>query len=121
MAAYSYPATLEPDEGGRVVVCFPALPEALTDGADEAEALREAADCLSEALASRVVDGEEIPAPGPPAAGQYPIWPDPTIALKVALYEAMRASDMTVADLADRLGLKDWHQGARLIDPRGPN
>ena len=29
---------------------------------DEAEALREAADCLSEALASRIVDGEEIPA-----------------------------------------------------------
>jgi len=103
-----------------VVVWFPALPEALTDGADEAEALREAADCLSEALASRIVDGEEIPAPRPPAAGQYPISPDPTIALKVALYEAMRASDMTVADLAERLGLKDWHQGARLIDPRRP-
>jgi predicted RNase H-like HicB family nuclease len=41
------------------------LPEALTDGADEAEALAEAADRLSEALASRIVDGDEIPAPSP--------------------------------------------------------
>ena len=47
MMAYSYPAKLEPDADGRLVVHFPALPEALTDGADEAEALREAVDCLS--------------------------------------------------------------------------
>ena len=87
--AYSYPATLEPDEDGRLVVHFPGLPEALTDGADEAEALREAADCLSEALASRIVDGEEIPAPAPLAANQHLVSPDPTIALKVALYEAL--------------------------------
>jgi antitoxin HicB len=117
MTAYSYPATLELDADGRLVVHFPALPEALTDGADEAEALREAADCLSEALASRIVDGEEIPAPGPLASGQYLVSPSPTIALKAALYEALRRRDMTVADLAARLDM-DWHQAARLIDPR---
>lgn len=117
MTAYSYPATLEPDAEGRLVVHFPALPEALTDGVDEAEALREAADCLSEALASRIVDGEEIPAPGPLVSGQYLISPSATIALKAALYEALRRRDMTVADLAARLDM-DWHQAARLIDPR---
>ena len=36
---YSFPARLEPDEDGRLVVHFPDLPEALTDGANEAEAL----------------------------------------------------------------------------------
>ena len=117
MMAYSYPATLEPDPDGRLVVHFPALPEALTDGADEAEALREAADCLSEALASRIVDGEEIPTPGPLVSGQYLVSPSPTIALKAALYEALRRRDMTVADVAARLDM-DWHQAARLIDPR---
>jgi len=117
MTAYSYPATLELATDGRLVVHFPALPEALTDGADEAEALREAADCLSEALASRIVDGEEIPPPGLVASGQYLVSPDPTIALKAALYEALRRRDMTVADLAERLGM-DWHQAARLIDPK---
>ena len=117
MTAYSYPATLELATDGRLLVHFPALPEALTDGADEAEALREAADCLSEALASRIVDGEEIPPPGLVASGQYLVSPDPTIALKAALYEALRRRDMTVADLAERLGM-DWHQAARLIDPK---
>jgi antitoxin HicB len=90
----------------------------LTDGADEAEVLLEAADCLSEALASRIADGEEIPAPTAPAAGQPLVSPDPTIALKAALYPAMRRRDMTVADLADRLRVTDWHQAARLIDPK---
>ncbi len=117
MVGYSYPATLEPDEDGRLVVHFPALPEALTDGADEVEALREATDCISEALASRIVDGEEIPAPGSLCSGQHLVSPSPTIALKVALYEALRRRDMTVADLAARLHM-DWHQAARLIDPR---
>jgi predicted RNase H-like HicB family nuclease len=46
MMAYGYPATLEPDADGRLVVHFPALPEALTDGADEAEALRSSSDSL---------------------------------------------------------------------------
>jgi len=114
---YSYPATLKPDEDGRLVVRFPTFPEALTDGANEAEALREAADCLSEALASRIVDGEEIPAPMPMEPGQYLISPDPTVALKAALYMALRQRDMTVADLAERLAV-DWHQAARLIDPK---
>jgi hypothetical protein len=89
----------------------------LTDGADEADALREAEDCLSEALASRIVDGEEIPVPRPVVSGQYLVSPSPTIALKAALYEGLRRRDMTVADLAARLDM-DWHQAARLIDPR---
>ena len=58
-----YPAIVAPDEGGRFLVKFPDLPEALTDGATRAEALAEAADCLSEALASRIIDGETIPLP----------------------------------------------------------
>ena len=114
-----YPATLEPDKVGRVLVRFADLPEALTDGADLAEAPSEAADCLSEALASRIVDGEEIPRPSSTEAGpgQHIISPSPTIALKAALYSALRHRDMTVADLAALLDM-DWHKAARLIDPR---
>ena len=118
---YSYPATLERDEDGRYVVRFPDLPEALTDGVDKMEALAEAADCLSEALASRIVDGEEIPSPSSLDRGQYLISPDPIIALKAALHTALEARGMTIADLADRLGMKDWHQAARLIDPKRPS
>ena len=114
---YTFPARLEPDETGRLVVHFPDLPEALTDGADIAEALAEAVDCLSEALAGRINHGEEIPLPSRPRRGQHLVSPDATIALKAALYSILRTRNMTVADLARRLDIDD-RQAARLVDPR---
>lgn len=113
----SFPARLEPDEDGRLVVHFPDLPEALTDGADVAEALAEASDCLSEALAHRINRGEDIPPPSRAGAGRYLVAPDATMALKTALYNALRGRGMTVADLARRLGI-DERRAARLVDPR---
>jgi antitoxin HicB len=114
---YTYPARLVADEEGRLVVHFPDLPEALTDGADEAEALTEASDCLSEALASRIVDREEIPAPSPAGPAMHLVSPEPTIALKAALYSALREAGITTDDLARSLGIDD-HEAARLISPR---
>jgi len=115
--SYTYPARLEPDEDRRLVVHFPDLPEALTDGADESEALTEAADCLSEALASRIVDQEKIPAPSPARPGMRLVSPEPTIALKVALYEALKTRGMKIGDLARRLGV-DEQRAERLLSPR---
>jgi antitoxin HicB len=114
---YRFPARLEPDEEGRLVIHFPDLPEALTDGADEAEALTEASDCLSTALAARIVNDEDIPSPRPLRPGQYLVAPDATMALKAALHTALRTRKMTVADLARRLDIDD-RKAARLIDPR---
>ena len=114
---YSFPARLESDEAGRFVVHFPDLPEALTDGGDVPEALTEAADCLSEALAGRINRGEEIPPPSRLRRGQHLVAPEPTMALKAALYSALRARGMTIPDLARRLAIDD-RQAARLIDPR---
>jgi len=68
---YGFPVRLERDDENRLVVHFPDLPEALTDGADEAEALAEAADCLSEALAGRINRGEDIPQPSRLRRGQH--------------------------------------------------
>lgn len=113
----SFPVRLDPDEAGRLVVHFPDLPEALTDGADEAEALAEASDCLSEALAHRINRGEDIPPPSRLRGGQHLVAPEATIALKAGLYNAMRSRRLTVADLARRLGI-DERQAARLLDPR---
>jgi antitoxin HicB len=110
---FSYPARFKADEERRLVVHFPDLPEALTDGADEAEA----SDCLSTALAARIVNEEDIPSPSRLRAGQYLVAPDATMALKAALYSALRARKMTVTDLAGRLGVDD-RKAARLIDPR---
>jgi antitoxin HicB len=117
---YSYPARLEPDEEGRFVVLFPDLPEALTDGADVAEALTEASDCLSTALAARIVNDEDIPPASRRRPGQYLVAPDAAMMLKTALYSALRARKITIAELARRLDVED-RKVARLIDPRAPS
>lgn len=114
---YTYPVRLEADEIGRLVVHFPDLPEALTDGADEGEALAEASDCLSEALAGRIHRQQEIPTPSPLGAHMHLVEPEPTIALKAALYETLTDLGMTTAELAKMLRV-DERQAARLIDPK---
>jgi antitoxin HicB len=114
---FSYPARLERDEVGRFVVFFPDLPEALTDGADHAEAMSEASDCLATALAARMANGEEIPPPSRLRRGQYLVAPDATTALKAALYSTLRARKMSLGDLARLLGI-DERQAGRLVDPR---
>jgi antitoxin HicB len=114
---FSFPASLQRQPDGSFLVRFPELPEALTDGATEAEALAEAADCLSEALAGRIRRGEPIPAPSPVAANMHPVAPDATIALKTALYSVLRDRGMTGADLARDLRI-DERKAARLVDPR---
>jgi antitoxin HicB len=114
---FAYPARLTRNFERRFLVRFPDLPEALTDGASEVEALQEAADALSEALMSRIVDGEAIPDPSPVRRNQYQIAPDPTVALKAALHKAVRERKVTAADLSRLLEI-DHKEARRLLDPR---
>jgi antitoxin HicB len=60
---------------------------------------------------------EDIPSPRRRRQGQYLVVPDATTALRAALYSALRARKMSVADLARRLDI-DERKAARLIDPR---
>jgi antitoxin HicB len=83
------------------------------------EALIEATDCLSEALAGRIVDGESLPAPSAPRRGQYLVAPDETLALKLALHQALADRKMTAADLARTLGYD--HKEARRLSRSARN
>jgi len=47
----------------------------------------------------------------------HAVEPEPTIALKAALYEALGSKGMSTADFARKLGVDD-RQAARLIDPK---
>ena len=63
---YDYPFSMTPDEDGRLVVAFPDVVGASTDGADEAEAIANAPDCLIAALIGYISSREPIPRPSPP-------------------------------------------------------
>jgi antitoxin HicB len=111
-----YPCTLAMDEDGRFLVRFPQFPEALTDGASEAEALAEAEDCLREALSQRIKRGEDIPDPAKPGRGEHPVRVSPELSVKLALARILRDRDLPVADLARRMEI-DHKEARRLLDP----
>lgn len=69
-----YPVTLTPD-GGTVLVTFADVPEAITFGMDEADALLQAADALASALALYVGERKPLPTPSTPAPGQRTVRP----------------------------------------------
>jgi antitoxin HicB len=56
-----YTINLRPEPEGGFTVLVPALPEVVTYGADEAEALDMAREAIELALAVRRDEGEEIP------------------------------------------------------------
>lgn len=66
MMTYRYPVRLERTAPDEIVVSLRDLPECLTSGVDEPDALAEAQDALEEAVAGRIADGEHLPAPRPP-------------------------------------------------------
>jgi antitoxin HicB len=102
---YSYPAELEPEpDGSAVNLRFPDVPGARTWGDDEAEAMALAEDCLVTALYGCIRFLEKIPTPSP--ARRRPIISvPPLVAMKLALYSAMREQGVSNAELAQRLGV----------------
>ncbi len=117
MLSFSYPATLSPERQGGYTVRFHDLPEAITHGNDKREAVEQAADCLEEAIANRIVMRMEIPAPSPARRRQalVPV-PAPTAA-KAALYLAMKETGVSNTVLARRLGC-DEKEIRRMLSPR---
>ncbi len=110
----AWPVDLQRQEDGAFLVSFPDIPEALTEGATEADALTQARDCLIAALGGYVGERRPIPQPSP-ARGRASVALPVLMAAKIALYGAMRAQGVGNTALAARLG---HTEGAvrRLID-----
>ncbi len=117
MVRFVYPAKLYQHAEDEIVVSFRDVPHCHTSGEDVAEALVEAADALEEAIAGCIVDGDEIPTPSPPLPGERLIAVHADTAAKAALAVAFRASGLTQADLARRLGVDDKVVRG-MLDPR---
>jgi antitoxin HicB len=111
-----YPAKFEAGEDGRILVTFRDLPEAATDGADTEEARQEAVDLLDSALMFRMKYREEIPTPSKVRRGEDLVAPDAAVAMKIALYIAMREHGMTAAELSRRLNV-DYREAQRILNP----
>ena len=102
---------------GEIVVSFRDLPECLTGGEDEEEALFEAQDALEEAIAGRIDDAESIPVPSPALPGEYPVTVPTNMAAKAAFALAFRRSGLSHGAVAQRLGT-DEESVRRMLDPR---
>lgn len=119
MRSFSYPATLRSEKQGGYTVRFHDLPEAITHGKDKRDAVEQAADCLEEAIANRIVMRMEIPVPSPARRSQ-PLVPVPApTAAKAALYLAMKETGVSNTVLARRLGC-DEKEIRRMLNPRHP-
>ena len=101
------------------MIGFRDIPEAITQGNGERDALWQAADCLEEAIAGRIADGGEIPKASRAARGERLIPVSSPMAAKAALYLAMREAGITNAQLARKLGC-DEKEVRRMLDPRHP-
>lgn len=110
----AWPAELARQEDGSIFVSFSDIPEALTEGENESQALAQARDCLIAALGGYIGARRDIPKPSA-ARGQPMIALPALAAAKIALYNAMRADGMGNTALATRLGISE---GAvrRLLD-----
>ena len=109
-----YPVTLTPDDG-TVLVTFADVPEAITFGADQEEALLQAVDALETALSLYVDARKPLPVPSKAKRGQRMVRPSALEGAKLGVYQAMTEQGIKKAELARRLG---WHmpQVDRLFD-----
>lgn len=116
MERFEYAVKLATDkEGGFVVTCRD-LPQLVTQGEDEADALREAADAMDEVFAAYMLRGLTFPAPTKAKRGERLVAPPAETVAKAALYVAMREAGMTKVQLAKKLGV-DEKEVRRLLDP----
>lgn len=117
-----YMARFEPDETG-LLVTFPDVPEAITGGANRAEARANAAEALELALLTYTKLGRAWPEPAPspaPADGVFePVPVSATLQAKSAFVFAFAESGMTQTALARKLG-KGETEIRRMLDPYHP-
>ena len=111
-----YPVNLKRD-GKFFLVTFPDIPEAITQGKSEEEALLAAHDALETALDFYFDAQRAVPAPSRPKRGQRVVELPASLSAKVLLLNEMLAQKIRPVELARRLHVKP-QEVTRLIDLR---
>ena len=114
---FSFPVTLTTDEvDGGFTVTFRDLPEAITQGENIEDALNEAADCLEEAIANRVVRRLPIPSPSEPDENEYLVTTPLLTSFKASIWLAMQEKNINQTQLATTLNV-DEKEVRRILAP----
>jgi antitoxin HicB len=116
MKQFVYFACFEPGEEGGVVVSFPDVPEAITQGDDENDAYAQAEEALGLALLTYPARGMPLPQPKAWKALIH-VAVEPGVAAKLAVIEAVRTAGISKSELARRIG-KDEKAARRILDPK---
>lgn len=98
-----YPVNLRKD-GKFILVTFPDIPEAITQGKDRAQALAMAREALEISMDFYFEDKRPVPMPSKPKRGQAVIEIPPSVAAKVLLLNEMLRQKVRPIDLARLIG-----------------
>jgi len=99
----TYPAKFTPAEEGGFVVTFPDIPEAITQGDDEDDALQMASEALELALDFYFETHRSVPRPSRAKRGQRMISLPVSVSAKILLWNEMVRQKVKPAELARRL------------------
>jgi antitoxin HicB len=120
MKAYAYRALFEPgDRRGNIVISFPDVPEAVTQGRDQAEARAMAEEALGLVLLAYLERGKPLPKPRAKGRNLVDVAVAPDVAAKLAVLESFAAAGISKSELARRIG-KDEKEVRRILDPKHP-
>jgi antitoxin HicB len=121
MQTFVYRASFEPGaKRGRIVVSFPDVPEAITEGRDDDDARLKAEEALGLALLSYPERGLALPKPKARGGNLVAIAVDPDTAAKLALLAAWASAKISKSEFARRVGC-DEKEARRLLDPKHPS
>lgn len=117
MRSYVYRAQFERGSRRGLVVSFPDVPEAITQGRDMADARAMAEEALGLALLSYPERGLPLPKARTSGKGFVSVAVAPEVAAKLAVLESFLAAGITKSELARRIG-KDEKEVRRILDPK---
>jgi antitoxin HicB len=113
-----YPASFKPDpEAGGLVVTFRDIPEAITQGDDDAEAMTMAEEVLLSSIEYYLEQKRPVPASSEPQSTERMVALPAIVAAKVLLLNEMFAQGVGPSELARRMGTIPQNVN-RLIDVR---
>jgi|SRR5205807_4899236 len=119
MMTFVYRARFEPGERRGIVVTFPDVPEAITEGRNEVEAGRQAEEALGLALLTYPARGLALPKAKARGRDLVPVPVEPDVAAKLALLDAFRTAKISKSEFGRRIA-KDEKEVRRLLDPKHP-